>query len=122
MVKNFIFIEDGSVDVENMRTILDNSGNTGVKFITYKQGANKPELVSIESSEFTQNPEVYKQEARETMLTYLYDFLLEHTERLSYVEPDHATIMSNIRYKTTYHGTMDELIDNFKRYIENKEG
>ena len=116
MVKNFIFIEDGSVDLENMRKILDNSGNADVKFITYRQGAAKPELVSIEQSEATQNPDVYKKEAEEEILKGLYTFLIERTERTSNL--DH--ISRDILFRTIYNGHIDDFMTEFKNFLNKR--
>lgn len=113
MVKNFIFIEDGSLDTENLRKILDNSGGTDVKFITYKQGATKPELVSLEISEAAQNPEVYKQEAKDELIKALYEFIIDNTERYCYDD----MMERAVKCKTVYKGTVDDFMENFYKYL-----
>ena len=119
MVKNFIFIEDGSVDLENMRKILDNSGNTDVKFITYRQGAAKPELVSIERSDATQNPEVYKEEAKEKLLSVLLDYLHIHTIKSVERHHNYLTITDDVIHKMLYLGTPESFIEHFKNFMDN---
>lgn len=117
MVKNFIFIEDGSLDTENLRKILDNSGGTDVKFITYRQGTTKPELVSLEVSEAAQNPEAYKQEAKDELIKALYEFIIDNTERYCYDDHDYMRMEHTIKCKTVYKGTVDDFMENFYKYL-----
>lgn len=121
MVNNFIFIEDGSLDAENLNKLMKNSENAKVKFITYKQGAAKPELVSIESSEATQqNPDVYKKEGEKETLKRLYDFLLNSFNVSQYYFDDYdaVTIQNSRRCKTSYNGSIDNFMMEFETYLD----
>ena len=121
MVNNFIFIEDGSLDAENLNKLMKNSENSKVKFITYKQGAAKPELVSIAQSEAAQqNPEVYKKEAKEEMLNHLREFLKIRTETTVYEEYSYVQMKDITTYKTSYRGTMDDFIGEFEHFLNSR--
>ena len=41
MIKNFIFVEDGSVDVDEVQDVLDET----TKIIVYRQGSKPPEII-----------------------------------------------------------------------------
>ena len=45
MIKTFIFVEDGSIDVEE----LENALGSESKVIVYRQGASRPEIKQPES-------------------------------------------------------------------------
>ena len=115
MTNNFIFIEEGSVDTENMRKILDNSGNADVKFITYRQGAAKPELVSIES-----NDDVVEEIEKRTtnkILDALAMFLNDRTERHMETSADLFTMNEKFINKLIFRGTFDEFMKQFEDYL-----
>ena len=46
MIKNIIYIEDGSIDVEELEQCLDET----TKIIVYRQGSKPPQLVQPQSS------------------------------------------------------------------------
>jgi hypothetical protein len=45
-IQKFIFVEDGSVDVDELIEGLEMS-NPEIKVVVYRQGANPPELVEV---------------------------------------------------------------------------
>ena len=120
MNKEFLFMEEGSIEYTHLRKFLDKSGFTDGNIIQYKKGTPKPEIISVEVSEpaTTLNPEVYRQEAREELLKSLYEFLVCSTERYSHDEYDYMSMEHRVEYTTKYRGTISEFMDKFKNYIE----
>ena len=45
-VQKFLFVEDGSVDTDELEEILSTK-NPEIKLVVYRQGASKPELVDV---------------------------------------------------------------------------
>lgn len=107
MVNNFIFIEDGSVDTANLRKILDNSGNTDVRFITYRQGAAKPELVSLQSN--------IKQEAKKKQI--IDKVLSDLSEFIDKTMVCGADPMKNMICEMTYYGSKETFIARFEEFL-----
>lgn len=46
MIKTFIFVEDGSVDIEELQCAVGDE----TKVVVYRQGAIRPEIKQLESS------------------------------------------------------------------------
>lgn len=46
-IKKFIFVEDGSVDTDELTELLELS-NPEIKVVVYRQGARPPELVEVD--------------------------------------------------------------------------
>lgn len=47
MIKKFLFVEDGSICVDELQQSLDDAGMDTIKIVVYRQGANRPELEDI---------------------------------------------------------------------------
>lgn len=124
MVKSFIFIEDGSLDTENLRKIMDNSGNADVKFITYRQGAAKPELVSIENNEPVKNMSAYRKEIiemhRNVVLKALETFINDKVERHVETDFDHFYQKGVYHHKLIYRGDTDDFTKQFEHFLKHE--
>ena len=118
MLKNFIFIEDGRVDAENLRKLTD---NTGAKIIVYRQGSPKPELVSVEYSENVKNQDIFLEEVKHAFLKALADYLRETareettSEELHY---DYQILRMPDSFRTIYPGSIYEFMQHFERRLE----
>lgn len=117
MEKQLLFVEDGSLSLNTLNKLAKEHGLKDQNIIWYEKGAAKPELVSFDT---TQNSEVYKQEAKEEILNSLYKFLIDRTERTSNMDNNRWSTQYGICYKTTYRGTIDELMDEFKQLLDNQ--
>lgn len=112
MVKDFVFIEDGSLDQYNLLKLLENSGMTNENVIRYKQGSPKPELVSVECN----TPQL----TNELMLEYLKEYLDNTAEKKSESYFDNYECTFKIHYTTTIDDTIDDFITKFKAFLETK--
>lgn len=121
MVNNFIFIEEGSIDTNNMLKLLQNSGMTDANIIRYKQGMAKPELINLEcESEQVNLVEHDKGVAARTeakIISGLLKFLHECSEQR--VDRD---VMSNTEHVyTIYRNTPESLVENFKEFLTEED-
>lgn len=120
MTKEFLFIEEGSVDQNNMLKFLQNSGLNDASIIRYKQGAPKPELVSI-SSDPAELIAAVEKGTIDNVLDILEKFLDANTERVvQTTDPMYGPYA--VVCKTVYKGTMDDLIRNFKELLNKHMG
>ena len=121
MVNNFVFIEEGSVDKENLRKILDNSGMTNANIIRYKQGTTKPELITIENDDSQINLVEHNKNITEMntakILTCLVKFLHECGD--TRVDRDIASNMDHVY--TVYRNTPESLVENFKQFLAEED-
>lgn len=46
-IKKLLYVEDGSVDVDDLQQVLDDS-DSGIYVVVYRQGSRPPELVDLE--------------------------------------------------------------------------
>lgn len=119
MKNEFLFVEEGSVDQNNMLKFLQNSGMTDANVIRYKQGAPKPELVSV-ANDSAELIETAEKETVDNVLDLLAKFLDANTE--TYSQTDVMYGPHNILYRTTYKGTVDQLIRDFKDLLNKHMG
>ena len=124
MVKDFVFIEEGSLDQYNMLKLLENSGLTNDNVIKYKQGSPKPELVSVD----TTGKEIEKEDiqslvnkAENNILTALEEFLYEYTEKSGEEYFDNQMCRFVTYYTLTAKGNVNDFMNNFKDYLSNKD-
>ena len=43
----FLFVEDGSIDVDNLQLSLEERDDVNVTIVVYRQGSERPQLVTI---------------------------------------------------------------------------
>ena len=116
MTNNFIFIEDGSVDTNNMLKLLQNSGMTDANVIRYKQGTTKPELVSIESDDELVN--ATERRTIKNVLDILDKFIAEKTETSTLAEWSADIFADRITHRTVYVDHDDSFTDSFAKFLE----
>lgn len=124
MVTNFIFIEEGSVDAENLRKMVENCGDA--KIITYRQGATKPELVSIENNNLENNIKGIEDRTMNRMISLLYDFLHEEKIHIEYDTSAFDAGAGRCAYQDVatmiYQGDRECFMTDFEAYInKNKD-
>lgn len=115
MDKQFLLVEEGSLDQNNMLKFLQNSGMTDANVIRYKQGTTKPELVSIES-----NDDVVEEIEKRTtnkILDALAMFLDDRTERHMETSTDLFAMNEKFINKLIFRGTFDEFMKQFEEYL-----
>ena len=124
MVKDFVFIEEGSLDQYNMLKLLENSGLTNDNVIKYKQGSPKPELVSVDIT----GKEIEKEDiqslvnkAENNILTALEEFLYEYTEKSGEEYFDNQLCRFVTYHTLTVKGNVNDFMNNFKDYLSNKD-
>ena len=49
-IKKFLFVEDGSVDIDELEESLEQT-NPEIKVVVYRQGGTRPQLVDVEACE-----------------------------------------------------------------------
>lgn len=116
MDKQFLLVEDGSLDQNNMLKFLQNSGMTDANVIRYRQGATKPELVSV-NNDAAELVKTVEKETVNNVLDILEKYLEANTERISQTNTDLFHPTMHVIYKTTYRGTLDELMNAFRRLL-----
>lgn len=116
MVNNFLFIEEGSVDEANLRKTLDNCGHKDVKFINYKKGTAKPELVPIENNS-VEYVEKIKKETTDELLDILAEYLDLAMENISEFSPKSNGF---ITHRIIFHGPAESFMKCFKEYIDKR--
>lgn len=121
MTKEFLFVEEGSVDTNNMLKFLQNSGLNDASIIRYKQGAPKPELVSI-SSDPAELIAAVEKGTIDNVLDILAKFLDANTETIAQTDVDVMRGLSAVVCKTVYRGTADDLIRDFKELLNKHIG
>lgn len=112
MVKNFVFIEDGSLNEGNLDK-LRKVGITDENMVVYRQGSTKPELVSVEH----ETPQL----TNELMLKYLEEFLYEYTEKKGEEYYDNQMCRFATYYTLTAKGNVNDFMNNFKEYLSSKD-
>ena len=116
MVKDFVFIEEGSLDQYNLLKLLENSGMTNDNVIRYKQGSPKPELVSVNNT-----AEIVSETEKltiENILCIAKAFLEENTEKIVETNFDMYYPDRKVAYKTIYQGTIDGLMNELRQVID----
>lgn len=116
MDKQFLLVEEGSLDQNNMLKFLQNSGMTDANVIRYKQGTTKPELVSVES-----NDELVNATERRTIknvLDILDKFIAEKTETCTLAEWSADIFADRITHRTVYVDHDDSFTDSFAKFLE----
>ena len=116
MVNNFIFVEDGSLKQEDLKKLFTVSGMSDANVIRYKQGATKPELVSVENDNRPSEVEIMNK----TIETYrnvgfgaLEKFIIGNTQR----EAFYNDILCRNQHKIIYRGSIEDFLDNFREFL-----
>ena len=121
MVNNFIFIEEGSLDTNNMLKLLQNSGMTDANVIRYKQGTAKPELINIESEgsqiSLVEHDKNLKKLTEAKITASLLKFLNECCEVT--LTEDH--VRGTKYYSTRYIGKPESLVEDFKQFLAEED-
>ena len=124
MEKQFLFIEEGSIEYPHLRKFLDKSGLTDANIINYKKGAPKPELVSIQKdSQGSSEIEIMKETVKACKQLFFEDlqgFLDEYAEKQSYHESNAAMMVDRDVHLLICRGTLDDFMNNFKEYLNKK--
>lgn len=120
MKDQFLFIEEGSIDQNNMLKFLQNSGMTDANVIRYRQGAPKPELVGMQNHNDAAVHQIRldaKIEQTDFLLQSLEEFLAKNTEFNTFFD----TMRNAGRCIMQYEGTIDSFIDKFKVFLDRDE-
>lgn len=116
MDKQFLLVEEGSLDQNNMLKFLQNSGMTDANVIRYKQGTTKPELVSVEGNDDVM--EEIEKRTTNKILDALAMFLDDRTERHMETSADFFTMNEKFINKLIFRGTFDEFMKQFEEYLK----
>lgn len=111
MVHNLIFIEDKSLDEEGLKK-LEQVGITDKNIVFYRQGATKPELVSVEQNA--------PQLTNELLLEYLREYLDNVAGKKSESHFDSFECRFKVFNSLAIDGTLDEFMTNFRKFVEDK--
>lgn len=127
MVKDFVFIEEGSLDQYNMLKLLENSGLTNDNVIRYKQGSPKPELVSVD----TTGKEIEKEdvqdivnEAERQIKNNIFETLEEYLDNVSEKKTNDGYNIETCKFETyhvfTVFDSVQDFVAKFKKFLEEK--
>ena len=111
-IKPIVFIEEGSLDKNELVKLSKNSGITDADIITYKKGTAKPELVSVEY-DGKKDIEEQKTRVKNYILNELSQFMCTNTTVLR----NYSYVTMRDEFKTTYEGTLDDFIRNFEEQL-----
>lgn len=118
MVEQFLFIEEGSVDIPSIQKFLKNSGLTDANVIRYKKGSPKPELVSVNNDE--KRIEALKAETTKNIMQTLIQFLEQH----AVIHPEFvkaSDMYIGCKYNITYQGDVPDFMEAFYTFLKEKE-
>ena len=122
MKNKVLLIEEGSINDPNLRALLSAYNLKEKDVVKYRAGTNKPELVTIVDSELAQNPEIYKQQARDEILSDLYEFLGRIGDGSVENVWDNYECRPVTLFKMTYKGTKEDFIAQFTEFLDRNKG
>lgn len=118
MVKDFVFIEEGSVDQYNMLKLLENSGLTNDNVIRYKQGSPKPELVSVKTDDKIDINEI-RSKAVDECRDYLMDNLFKFIDKIAIKHSFRDEIYRQTLHNMQINETPESFVNKFKEFLNN---